>query len=115
MAHEILPEEDAGIEATSHLWVDLVGIIHEFLEFLGEGDHGFSECRKQPLDQIQILVVLLALNHHSLPLEVIKGHLEVNLLELVDKPLRFLELIQLHYATYLFKIEGNNVQAITLC
>lgn len=34
VAHQILSEEDARIKATSHLRVDLVSIIHEFLQFL---------------------------------------------------------------------------------
>lgn len=99
VAHQILSEEDAGVEATSHFRVDLVGIVHQLFQFLGERDHGLGERREQPLNQIQIFVVLLALNHDSLSLEVVEGHLEVDLLELIHKPLSFLELVQLHCAT----------------
>jgi hypothetical protein len=96
VTHQILTQEDARIEPTAHLRGDLVGIIHQILKLLRESNHGLSQRGQQPLNQIQILVVLLAIDSDSLPLEVVKGHLEINLFEFIHESLSFLELVQLH-------------------
>lgn len=96
VTHEILAEEDARVEATSNLRIDLLCIIHEFFEFFGESDHSLCESRQQFFNQIQIFVELSALDDNSLTFEVVKGHLKVNLFKFFDESLSLFLFVQLH-------------------
>ena len=99
VAHEVLPQKDAGVEPSSDLRVDLFGVGHQLLELLGQSDHAFSESGQQFLDEVQILVELPALDYHGLSLEVVEGNLEVDLFELFHKPLGLLLFVKLHLYT----------------
>jgi hypothetical protein len=67
MSHQILSQKNARVKPTPYFRIDLLGVIHEFFEFLGERYHGFGEGWQQFFYQIQIFVVFFAFHHHGLP------------------------------------------------
>jgi hypothetical protein len=105
VAHEVLSQEDAGVEPAAHFRVDLLCVVHQFLKFLGESDHALGEGRQQSLDQVEIFVKFAAIDHHCFSLEVIEGHLEVDLLKLFHKSLGLLLFVQFHLRNCLLNIE----------
>ena len=94
--HQVLSQENAGVEAAPHLWVYLFCVVHELFEFLGECDHALGESRQQSFDQVEVFVVLASSNCDILPFEVVERHLEVDLLELVHEALGFTLFVFVH-------------------
>lgn len=43
LSHEVLSQKEARVESLSYFFINLVGVIHEFLKFLWESNHSLSE------------------------------------------------------------------------
>lgn len=96
MAHQILSQEDAWIEATPHLRVDLLCIVHEFFEFFGKGDHALGESWQKFLNQVEILIELTTFDDDCFSFKIVEGYLEVDLFEFVYKSFSFLLFVEFH-------------------
>ena len=101
LSHQILPQKEAGIESASDLGVDLIGVVHEFFELFGEGDHAVGEGGQQFFDEIEIFVVFFAVDENGLSFKGVEGDLEIDLFEFFDEALGFLDFIHFHdFETY---------------
>ncbi len=96
VTHEVLPQKYAGIEPTSDLGVDLVGIVHQLFKFLRQSHHSLGQSGQQFLNEVKIFVVFLALDCDCLSFEVVEGYLEVDLLKLFDESLCFSLFVKFH-------------------